>query len=145
MLPRTWRMVHRDRYRRGGGLPLPCGSSTLSLSLFVSLTLSISVYISFHRPLYLSLSLYIQVSLFVSPSTYLYFSLSPPISLSFKPSLTHDTPTLSHPSSLTVPTQDVPGSIIKGCCRSIGVEGLPNIPLINKLNIGEVSKYMDKV
>jgi hypothetical protein len=40
-------------------------------------------------------------------------------------------------TSLKMKLLDVPGSIVKGCCRSVGIEGLPNIPLINKLNLGE--------
>eukprot|EP00596_Hydrurales_sp_CCMP1899_P004284 CAMPEP_0119040080 /NCGR_PEP_ID=MMETSP1177-20130426/9913_1 /TAXON_ID=2985 /ORGANISM="Ochromonas sp, Strain CCMP1899" /LENGTH=240 /DNA_ID=CAMNT_0007004797 /DNA_START=139 /DNA_END=859 /DNA_ORIENTATION=- len=48
-------------------------------------------------------------------------------------------------TSLKMKLLDVPGSIVKGCCRSVGIEGLPNIPLINKLNLGEISKHFDKV
>ena len=47
--------------------------------------------------------------------------------------------------SLSYLFQNVPGSIVKGCCRSVGIEGLPNIPVINKMNIGEIAKYVDKV
>ena len=37
------------------------------------------------------------------------------------------------------------GAIIKGVCRSIGVEGVPNIPLIRRLNIADLNGYCNKV
>ena len=47
-------------------------------------------------------------------------------------------------SILKMKLQDVPGSIVKDCLRSVGIEGLPNWWLINRLNNGELSKYFDK-
>lgn len=37
------------------------------------------------------------------------------------------------------------GANIKNFCRSIGVEGAPNIPLIRRLNIGDLNRYCQKV
>lgn len=37
------------------------------------------------------------------------------------------------------------GAIIKDCCRCIGIDGLPNIPLIRRFNIGELNRYCTKV
>ena len=39
----------------------------------------------------------------------------------------------------------VPGSVIKDCCRAVGIEGVPNIPLIRRMNVGELSKHIDTV
>ena len=36
----------------------------------------------------------------------------------------------------------VPGAVIKECCRSVGVDGVPNIPIIRRLNIGEIKGYL---
>jgi hypothetical protein len=49
------------------------------------------------------------------------------------------------PNALELVLEDVPGSIVKSCCKSIGVEGVPNVPVVRRLNIGEVSRYMEKV
>ena len=46
---------------------------------------------------------------------------------------------------LKMKLRDVPGAIVKDCLRCVGIEGLPNIPLINRLNKGEVAKHFDKV
>jgi len=48
-------------------------------------------------------------------------------------------------SSLTLNLSLFPGSIIKDCCRSVGIDGVPNIPLIRRMNVGELSKYIDKI
>ena len=37
------------------------------------------------------------------------------------------------------------GAIIKSVCRSIGVEGVPNIPLVRRLNIADLNGYCNKV
>ena len=37
------------------------------------------------------------------------------------------------------------GAIIKSVCRSVGVEGVPNIPLIRRLNIADLNGYCNKV
>jgi hypothetical protein len=41
--------------------------------------------------------------------------------------------------------QYVPGAIVKDFCRAIGVEGVPNIPIIRRLNNGEINRYCQKV
>ena len=46
---------------------------------------------------------------------------------------------------LKLKLRDVPGAIVKDCLRCVGIEGLPNIPLINRFNKGEVAKHFDKV
>ncbi len=48
-------------------------------------------------------------------------------------------------SSLSLNLSLFPGSIIKDCCRSVGIDGVPNIPLIRRMNVGELSKYIDKI
>lgn len=48
-------------------------------------------------------------------------------------------------SSLSLNLSLFPGSIIKDCCRSVGIDGVPNIPLIRRVNVGELSKYIDKI
>jgi hypothetical protein len=45
----------------------------------------------------------------------------------------------------TLRIRNVPGSIIKSICRSIGVDGVPNIPIIRRLNIGDLNKYCQKL
>lgn len=40
---------------------------------------------------------------------------------------------------------NVPGAILKEWCKAIGVDGVPNLPLINRLNRGEMNRYIDKV
>lgn len=40
---------------------------------------------------------------------------------------------------------NIPGSIVKDWCRGIGVDGMPNWPLIQRLNRGELSQYFEKV
>jgi hypothetical protein len=38
-----------------------------------------------------------------------------------------------------------PGSIINDCCKSLGIDALPNLPLIRRFSIGQLSSYLDKV
>ena len=40
---------------------------------------------------------------------------------------------------------DVPGSIVKDYCHALGIDVVPNIWFVNKLNNGELSKYFAKV
>ena len=47
-------------------------------------------------------------------------------------------------TSLELSSQ-VPGSIIKDICRSFGIDGVPNIPIIRRFNNGELSRHLDKV
>jgi hypothetical protein len=37
------------------------------------------------------------------------------------------------------------GAVIKDCCRSIGIDGMPNVPLIRRFNIGELNRYCQRV
>eukprot|EP01038_Epipyxis_sp_PR26KG_P014915 gene14915-20064_t len=46
---------------------------------------------------------------------------------------------------LSIRADTVPGAVIKDCCRAIGAEGVPNIPLIRRFNIAELSKYIEKI
>lgn len=39
----------------------------------------------------------------------------------------------------------VPGLIIKQCCRSVGLDGVPNLPVVRRLNIGELNGYLEKL
>lgn len=41
--------------------------------------------------------------------------------------------------------ENIPGNIVKECCKAIGVDGVPNIPLINRLNRGEINRYVERV
>ena len=113
-------------------LSLKCHSLSLSLS---SSTIYLSLYLSIYLLIYLWPSLSHSLSICNSLTL---LSLCHSHSLSLTVFLSFSIYNYSSP-------KDVPGSIVKGCCRSIGVEGLPNIPLINKMNIGEVAKYVDKV
>lgn len=47
--------------------------------------------------------------------------------------------------SVSLKLKGVPGSITKDICAAIGQEGVPNIPLIQRMNVGAVSQYLDKV
>jgi hypothetical protein len=49
------------------------------------------------------------------------------------------------PNAVQLVLENVPGAAVKAFCKSIGVEGVPNIPLIRRMNIGEVAKYVDKI
>lgn len=39
----------------------------------------------------------------------------------------------------------VPGMIIKQCCRSVGLDGVPNLPVVRRLNIGELNGYLERL
>jgi len=39
----------------------------------------------------------------------------------------------------------VPGLIIKQCCRSVGLDGVPNLPVVRRLNIGELNGYLERL
>jgi hypothetical protein len=48
-------------------------------------------------------------------------------------------------SSKKLGIKKVPGSVVKQCCRSFGEEGVPNLPLIRRVNIGEVNTQIEKI
>jgi len=48
-------------------------------------------------------------------------------------------------SSKKLGIKKVPGSVVKQCCRSFGEEGVPNIPLIRRLNIGQVNTQINNI
>ena len=41
--------------------------------------------------------------------------------------------------------ENVNGQLIKQICNGFGIDGYPNLPLIRRFNIGELSKYIQKV
>lgn len=60
-----------------------------------------------------------------------------------QPYYTSDQPTNSLTTTLKV--SNVPGAIIKEWCNGFGINGVPNIPLIRKINNKELSDHLDKI
>jgi hypothetical protein len=48
-------------------------------------------------------------------------------------------------TAMKMQLHDIPGSIVKDCLRSLGVDGLPNIPVVNRFNKGSVAQLFDRV
>ena len=41
--------------------------------------------------------------------------------------------------------EHIPSSVVKDCVRSFGFDGVPSIPLIGRLNRGDLNRYLEKI
>lgn len=48
-------------------------------------------------------------------------------------------------SKLTLRLDFIPGAVISDCCKALGMDALPNLPLIRRFNVGELSGYCKRL
>jgi len=48
-------------------------------------------------------------------------------------------------SKLSLRLDFIPGAVISDCCKALGMDALPNLPLIRRFNVGELGSYCKRL